>query len=141
MNDHEQQPMNDRRHNDGNKPPCAENAKTLANHDQRLALTEQAVMSLKSTNEGITTKLDLLLAQMTKVALLEERNITQQQDLTRAHAKIESNAKLLDALAIESRAFMSYAQGRDKVLWALGGIVMALLVKALFFAAHNGMTP
>lgn len=139
MTDHDQ-PILDRRQQQ-TKSPCAENAVKLAMHDQRLALTEQAVMSLKATNEGITTKMDLLLAQMTKVALLEERNITQQQDLTRAHAKIESNAKLLDDLAIESRAFMAYAQGRDKVLWALGSVVLALLVKALFFAAGHGMTP
>ena len=33
-----------------------------AEHDKRISLTEQAVMSLKNTNEGITTKLDLLLA-------------------------------------------------------------------------------
>ena len=128
------QPINDRRVPPTPPTPCAA-------HEQRIALTEQAVMSLKQTNEGITTKLDLLLAQMTKVALLEERNITQQQDLTRAHAKIEANAKTLDTLAIESRAFMAYAQGRDKVLWALGGVVLALLVKAMFFASSHGMTP
>ena len=129
-----QQPLHQPVYELRNNLPCAE-------HEKRISLTEQAVMSLKSTNEGITTKLDLLLAQMTKVALLEERNITQQQDLTRAHAKIEANAKTLDTLAIESRAFMAYAQGRDKVLWALGGVVLALLVKAMFFASSHGMTP
>lgn len=98
-------------------------------------------MSLKQTNEGITTKLDLLLAQMTKVALLEERNITQQQDITRAHTKIEMNSEKLEALSQESRAFINYSKGQAKVIYAIGGVVFGLLVKALFFAANHGMTP
>lgn len=110
-------------------------------HEKRISLTEQAVMSLKSTNEGITSKLDLLLAQMTKVALLEERNITQQLDLSRAHSNIKSNADKLEVLAVESRAFMNYTKGQTKVLWVIGAVVFGLLVKTLFFAANNGMQP
>lgn len=114
--------------------PCAE-------HEKRLALTEQAVISIKQTSEGMTTKLDLILAQVTKVAILEERHNNQQSDVNRAHIKIEALAKEVEQLAIETRAFISYSQGRDKVLWALGAVVLGLLVKALFFAAGHGMTP
>lgn len=124
------QPMWDRRE----KVPCAE-------HEKRISLTEQAVMSLKSTNEGITTKLDLLLAQMTKVALLEERNVNQQVDLTRAHSKIAANEAKLDTLAKESLAFINYTKGQNRVLWALSGAVGVLLIKVLFFASSHGMTP
>lgn len=109
--------------------------------ENRINLTEQAVMSLKQTNEGLTTKMDLLLAQMTKVALLEERNVTQQVDLGRAHAKIDSNSEKFESLALESRAFMNYTKGQNKILWAIGAAVAALVVKALFFAANHGMTP
>ena len=109
--------------------------------ENRINLTEQAVMSLKKTNEGLTNKMDLLLAQMTKVALLEERNITQQLDLGRANAKIDSNSDKFEALALESRAFMNYAKGQNKILWAIGFAVAALVTKALFFAANHGMTP
>lgn len=129
-----QQPMHQPTYERRSLMPCAE-------HEKRISLTEQAVMSLKSTNEGITTKLDLLLAQMTKVALLEERNITQQVDLGRAHSKIELNSEKLEVLAIESRAFMNYAKGQNKVLWAIGSVVLGLLIKALFFASSHGMTP
>lgn len=129
-----QQPLHQPTYERREQRPCAQ-------HEQRIALTEQAVMSIKKTNEGITTKLDLLLAQMTKVALLEERHITQQLDLTRAHTKIEDNAKKLETLADESRAFMNYSKGQAKILWAIGAAVLALLVKALFFAAGHGMTP
>ena len=129
-----QQPLHQPVYERREQRPCAQ-------HEQRIALTEQAVMSIKQTNESITTKLDLLLAQMTKVALLEERHITQQLDLTRAHTKIEDNAKKLEILADESRAFMNYSKGQAKMLWAIGTAVLALLVKALFFAAGHGMTP
>lgn len=112
-----------------------------ASHENRISLTEQAVMSLKQTNEGLTTKMDLLLAQMTKVALLEERNVTQQIDLARANTRIDANADKMEKLAEESRAFMNYSKGQNKVLWTLGVAVAALLVKALFFAAGHGMTP
>lgn len=115
--------------------------KPCASHDRRISLTEQAVMSLKQTNEGLTTKMDLLLAAMTKVALLEERNVTQQIDLARANTRIDANADKMEKLAEESRAFMNYSKGQNKVLWTLGIAVGALLVKALFFAANNGMTP
>jgi len=112
-----------------------------ASHDNRISLTEQAVMSLKQTNEELTNKMDLLLAQMTKVALLEERNVTQQIELARANTKIDANAEKMEKLGEESRAFMNYSKGQNKVLWTLGIAVGALLVKALFFAANNGMTP
>lgn len=126
-----------------NEYPYSEKRSVLpcSDHDKRITLTEQAVMSIKQTNEGLTTKMDLLLAQMTKVALLEEKHITQQADLTRAHSKIELQSKALDELGRESRAFMNYTQGRDKVLWTLAGTVAILLIKVLFFAANNGMTP
>ena len=124
------QPLFDRRP----PAPCAE-------HGQRIALTEQAVMSIKQTNEGLTTKMDILIGTMTKVALLEEKHGNQQQDVTRAHAKIEHNAEKLDKLAEESRAFMNFQKGRDKVLWGIVGTVAGLFIKVLFFSANHGMTP
>lgn len=114
--------------------PCAD-------HEKRLSLTEQAVMSIKATNEGITTKLDLLLAQMTKVALLEEKHANQQADVSRAHSKIEKLSDELEKLGEESREFINYTRGQNTVIWGLAGTVAALFIKVLFFAAHSGMTP
>lgn len=116
------------------RPPCTD-------HEKRISLTEQAVMSIKQTSEGMTTKLDLILAQITRVAILEEKHQTQQVDVTRAHSKIEGLEDTVDALARETRNFIAYSQGRDKVLWVIGAAVLALFVKALFFAAKSGMTP
>lgn len=121
--------------------PCTDHEKRMGAIETKAILTEQAVLSIKATNEGLTTKMDLLLAQMTKVALLEERDITQQVDITRAHKKIEDLEKKHDDLAVEIRAFMNYSKGQQKIMWTIGGVVMALVIKALFFAANNGMTP
>ncbi len=121
--------------------PCPDHEKRMGAIETKAILTEQAVLSIKATNEGLTTKMDLLLAQMTKVALLEERNITQQVDITRAHKKIEDLEKKHDDLATEIRAFMNYTKGQQKILWAIGTAVAALVIKALFFAANHGMTP
>lgn len=136
MNDEPQlqQPMHQPIFERRSPMPCAE-------HEKRISLTEQAVISIKQTSEGMTTKLDLILAQVTKVAILEERHNNQQSDVNRAHDKISNLEDEVNSLAKETRAFISYSQGRDKVLWALGAVVLGLFVKALFFASSHGMTP
>jgi hypothetical protein len=115
-------------------PPCTD-------HERRIALLEQSVDSLKRTNEGVSTKLDLILAQVTKVAILEEKHNTQVLDITRAHDKVSRVEEKHDALAIEIRAFMNQMKGQSKILWSLGAVVGMLLIKVLFFAAGQGMTP
>jgi thiamine biosynthesis lipoprotein ApbE len=134
MNDHEiSQPMHQPIYDRRTPMPCSD-------HEKRLALTEQAVMSIKQTSEGMTTKLDLILAQITKVAILEEKHSNLLIDNDRAHSKIADVTDKLDKLAEESRGFMNYTKGQNKVLWAIGSVVLGLLIKALFFAANNGMT-
>jgi len=123
-----------KRESDHSPPPCQD-------HDRRLALVEQTMSGIRSTNEQISSKLDVLIAAMTKVALLEERHLSQQVDLNRAHDRI---GKLEDGLAAHiktTEAFINYSKGRDKVLWAMGVAVAALIVKALFFAANIGFHP
>lgn len=90
--------------------------------------------------EAVSTKLDLILAQITKVAILEEKHSNLIIDNDRAHKKIGDLGKEMSDLAKETRAFINYSQGRDKVLWAIGAGVLLLGVKVLFFAASHGMT-
>ena len=113
--------------------PCAD-------HEKRMAMAEKSVETVERTMENVSTKLDLILAQITKVAILEEKHHNQTVDVTRAHDKINKQEIKHDALALEIRAFMNQMKGQSKVLWALGGVVGVLLVKVLFFAANNGMT-
>ena len=104
-------------------------------------MAERNLSSVEKVMDAVSTKLDLILAQITKVAILEEKHSALIVDNDRAHKKISDLAEKFDRLAEESRAFMNYSKGQQKVMWAIGGVVMALVVKALFFAANNGMTP
>jgi uncharacterized protein YaaR (DUF327 family) len=122
-------------------PTCAEHAKSISDQGQRLALTERSVVSIERTMEAVSTKMDILIGTMTKVALLEEKHGNQQQDVTRAHAKIADISEKLDRLSEDTRGFMKYTEGQNKVLWAIGSVVLGLLIKALFFASSHGMTP
>lgn len=114
--------------------PCAQ-------HEQRIALNEKSVGSVERTMEAVSTKLDLILAQITKVAILEEKHSNLLIDNDRAHKKIADIAEKLDKLAEETRGFIKYTEGQNKVLWFIGATVMGLVIKALFFAAGHGMTP
>jgi len=125
-----QDPIIDRRTPD-NKP-CAE-------HAQRIALTEKSVSHMERTMEAVSTKLDLILAQITKVAILEEKHSNLFLDNDRAHKKIADNVEKLDRLSEETRAFMNYTKGQNKILWAVGGTVFALWIKIMFFASSHGM--
>ena len=114
--------------------PCAD-------HEKRISLTERSVNTMERTMDAVSTKLDLILAQITKVAILEEKHSNLIIDNDRAHKKISDLADKLDKLAEETRAFMNYSKGQQKVMWAIGTAVAVLIVKALFFAANHGMTP
>lgn len=114
--------------------PCSE-------HDKRLTMAEKNLTSVEKVMDAVSTKLDLILAQITKVAILEEKHTNLIIDNDRAHKKISDLTDKFDKLADETKAFMNYSKGQNKVLWAIGGVVMALVIKALFFAANNGMTP
>ena len=104
-------------------------------------MAERKLSSVEKVMDAVSTKLDLILAQITKVAILEEKHSNLIIDNDRAHKKISDLTDKFDKLAEETKAFMNYSKGQNKVLWAIGGVVMALVIKALFFAANNGMTP
>ena len=114
--------------------PCNE-------HDKRLTMAEKNLSSVEKVMDAVSTKLDLILAQITKVAILEEKHSNLIIDNDRAHKKISDLTDKFDRLAEETKAFINYSKGQNKVLWTIGGVVMALVIKALFFAANNGMTP
>lgn len=110
-------------------------------HEKRIALIEQNNAQTRTAMESVNTKLDLILAQITRVAILEEKHQAQQVDVTRAHSRVGTLELTVNALAIETREFINYSKGRDKVLWAIGSGVLLLAIKVLFFAASNGMAP
>ena len=116
---------------------------------------EASIMSLKSSEaamqksiDGVSTKLDLILAQITKVAVLEEKHTNQVADINRAHKYIkdlEDQQKAdkteltaaLNSLAIETRAFINQARGMWGVIAFIGFAGLATLVKVLFFMGQH----
>lgn len=113
----------------------------ITDHEKRIALIEQMHAQTGATMLAVSSKLDQILAQINRIAILEEKHSTQQLDVTRAHSRIGSVESALSELSVETREFMNYSKGRDKVLWAIGVAVAGLAVKVLFFAASHGMTP
>lgn len=113
----------------------------MTDHEKRIALIEQSHLQNAATMLSVSGKLDQILAQINRIAILEEKHTTQQVDVTRAHSRVGKLEDSLDALSIETREFMNYSKGRDKVLWAIGAGVLMLAVKVLFFAASHGMNP
>ena len=120
-----------KRLSDHTPPPCQD-------HDRRLALIEQTMGGIRIANEQMVNKLDLLLTQMTKIALLEERHLSQQTDLNRAHDRLNALSEVVTAHIRATEAFINYSKGRDKVLWALSAAVGLLVFKAVLFAAGHG---
>lgn len=116
-----------------------------ANHEKRLALLEQSYQQIPRSMDSINAKMDMILVQITKVAILEEKNRAQQMDITHAHDKLTRLEQKHDVLKTEVMQFINEARGMARMAWVvwtlLGTTVVALLIKMLFFAASNGMHP
>lgn len=122
-----------------NEDELDEHSRNLAEHEKRITITEQAVDAINRANEANALKLDLILAQITKVAVLEERHKNQELDVNRAHNSVSSLRQDLNTLSTEAREFIAYSKGQSRVLWWLSGIVGGLFVKVFLFAASTGM--
>ena len=113
-------------------------------HEPAIQALKASEASMQKSIDGVSTKLDLILAQITKVAVLEEKHSNQVADINRAHKYIkdleEQQEKDVDALrkelsdlAKETRAFINQAKGMWALLSFLGAGFIATLVKVLFF--------
>ena len=113
-------------------------------HEKRVSSLEHASQTLKEAIGGMTIKLDLILAQVTKVAILEEKHNTQQLDLNRLYARVETMNDKMEIFVASISEYVNNSKGRDKTLWAvaalIGGTVFILLIKILFFMGKQGIT-
>ena len=120
-------------------------SETMRDYEHRVSSLEHASQTLKEAISGMTIKLDLILAQVTKVAILEEKHNTQQLDLNRLYTRVETLNDKHETLSIESREFSNIVKGMGRVAWALwsvlGATVLVLFIKILFFMGKNGVTP
>jgi tetrahydromethanopterin S-methyltransferase subunit G len=112
-------------------------------HESKIISLDAGASEMRKTLEGVSTKLDLILAQITKVAVLEEKHSNQTADVNRAHSYIAKLEKDVDTLSIEVREFMAYSRGMARTAWAvwglLSGLVMGIFIKMIFFMGANGI--
>ena len=120
-------------------------SETMRDYEHRVSSLEHASQTLKEAISGMTIKLDLILAQVTKVAILEEKHNTQQLDLSRLYTRVETLNDKHETLSVESREFSNIVKGMGRMAWALwsvlGATVLVLFIKILFFMGKNGVTP
>lgn len=87
--------------------------------------------ALKKMEDKFDAKLDLILFQIQKIAVLEANHINHQAGLSRAFEKLES----LEEQARDLYAFKNHTSGMAKMAWvlwsALGISVAGLLVKVM----------
>jgi len=97
--------------------------------------------SIKRSMESVSTKLDLILAQITKVAILEERHSNSVEDINRAHVYIETLEGELKTLAAEVRDFMAHSRGMMRMGWVIWTILssgLGMMLAKLFFFMPPG---
>jgi len=124
------------------EPPLVERRVKDCNKEAILAGLAHDRDDLKRAMVGVNDKLDLILAQLTKVALLEERHSNSTADINRAHAYISNLEGEVKSLSDEVRAFINESKGMAKMAWIVwtllsGGMGM-MLAKLFFFMNGTG---
>ena len=119
------------------------------NHERRLIGVEHVTTEIQKSIGSMVDKLDKILEKVNRIDILEEKHSTQQADITRAHRKIEmletahnveidTVAKRVEDLAVESRKFMNETNGMARMAWIvwtmMGSGLVVMLVKVLFFS-------
>jgi hypothetical protein len=107
-------------------------------HEKRLEVIERRydglLESLKKMEDKFDAKLDMILFQINKVAVLEEKHTYQSAALERAFTKIEILDEAIDQLS----SFKDKTEGMARMAWllwsAMGVTIGGLVLKV--FGAH-----
>lgn len=104
---------------------------------EALEKREEVIFSaLKKMEDKFDSKLDLILFQINKIAVLEANHNNHQQSIQRAFAKIETAEDQVRALEM----FRSKTEGMAKIAWLLwstiGVGVVLILIKVFFFGGN-----
>jgi hypothetical protein len=121
------------------KPPFNDRRQQPCKHESTLAGLSHDRDSMKQTLEAVSTKLDLILAQITKVAILEERHTNSAAEINKAHYNINQLKSEVDVLSKEVREFINQTKGMTKMAWAIWTILsggMGMMLAKLFFFTH-----
>lgn len=105
--------------------------------ERRISILENSYSYLKQSFADIVDRLDKILEQNTKVAVLAEKQIIHQIDLEKASLRIDHIEKTHTLFATKVTEFMSFIEGITKlayILWtSLGAIALISLIKVVFF--------
>lgn len=109
-------------------------------HEGRIVMLEQQDISIKESLNKFETKLDLILLQISKVAVLETNHTNQNEALGRAFKRIET----IENTTSNIMEFVNKTKGMATlayILWgAVGAGLFMLGVKVLFFMGSHGVT-
>jgi len=113
--------------------------------DRRISGLESSYSYLKDTMKEIVEKLNSILEQSTKVAILAEKQANHAIDLERAERRIVEVEAKYSTLHTQVSEFISFIRGLTKlayILWtSLGAVVFLILIKILFFLGKQGFMP
>lgn len=104
-------------------------------HEGDIQMLKSNETSMQKALDGVNMKLDMILAQITKVAVLEEKHQYQGEALGRAFAKLGA----METEMLELDRFRHRTEGMAKMAWilwgAIGSAVFGLALK-VFFGGH-----
>ena len=113
----------------------------------RIALLEATIKAKQETERSNSDKLDVILARLERLSVLEERQAVHHDDFRKVEQEhrvlwdaLSEAQKRISTLELETTAYVSYAKGQNKLLYAMMGVAGSVFIKVLFFASANGMT-
>lgn len=113
----------------------------------RIALLEANIKAKQETERSNSDKLDVILARLERLSVLEERQAVHHEDFRKVEQEhrvlrdaLSEAQKRISTLELETTAYVSYAKGQNKLLYAMMGVAGSVFIKVLFFASANGMT-
>lgn len=113
----------------------------------RIALLEANIKAKQETERSNSDKLDVILARLERLSVLEERQAVHHDDFRKVEQEhrvlwdaLNDAQKRISTLELETTAYVSYAKGQNKLLYAMMGVAGSVFIKVLFFASANGMT-
>ena len=104
-------------------------------HEARLTTLERrhdtVLESFKKMEDKFDAKLDMILYQINKVSVLEEKHSYQSAALERAFSRIQTLDEAIDKLS----SFRDHAEGMAKmawILWSAMGLSLAAVIAKLY---------
>jgi hypothetical protein len=110
-------------------------------HEAKIAILDQRDSMIMESLQELKSKTDLILMQVTKVAVLEVNHSHHNEAMSRAFLRIEKLEEAGGTLGKETREFINQVKGMTRVaywLWgAMGTGLGAMMLKILFGIGGN----